>query len=71
MFPELDRSIDRFRKEMGAIDEVAHVLLKGHLLLEEALTAIIEQYVFSSRALGRGKTAIQPARTHRSLFMLA
>lgn len=31
---------------MESVDEVAHVLLKGHLLLEEALSAVIDQYVF-------------------------
>ena len=46
MFPELTRSIEHFREEMAKVDEVAHVLLKGHLLLEEALSQILDQYVF-------------------------
>lgn len=31
---------------MEMVDEVAHVLLKGHLLLEETLSAVLDQYVF-------------------------
>src|SRR5688572_30754256 len=46
MHPELNRAIERFREEMASIDEVAHVLLKGHLLLEEAISLILDQYVF-------------------------
>jgi hypothetical protein len=46
MHPDLFASIERFRNEMETVDETAHVLLKGHLLLEEALSAILDQYVF-------------------------
>jgi hypothetical protein len=46
MFPALQASIDRFTREMSTIDEMVHVLLKGHLLLEEALALIIDQHVF-------------------------
>jgi len=46
MHPDLLASIERFREEMGTVDEVVHVLLKGHLLLEEGLSAILDQYVF-------------------------
>ncbi len=43
---ELSESIQRFRQEMQHVDEVVHVLLKGHLLIEESLTRILEQHVF-------------------------
>src|SRR5688572_25258720 len=46
MFPEMKKALDSFTKEMGAVDEVVHVLLKGHLLIEEALTRIIGLYLF-------------------------
>src|SRR2546428_11736922 len=52
MFPELSDSMRRFRQEMENVDELVHVLLKGHLLLEEALTRILEQYVFHRDHLG-------------------
>lgn len=44
--PEFLRALERFTEEMSRIDEVAHVLLKGHLILEEQLVSIIEQYAF-------------------------
>ncbi len=46
MMPDLGVLTARFSEQMSRIDEVAHVVLKGHLLLEEALTRILEQYVF-------------------------
>lgn len=46
MFPALQASIERFTREMSTNDEMVHVLLKGHLLLEEALALIIDQHVF-------------------------
>lgn len=46
MFPELIATIKRFEHEMGAVDEMVHVLLKGHLLLEEALALIVDQLAF-------------------------
>lgn len=46
MHPELTASIERFKREMETVDDDAHVLLKGHLLLEEAMSEIIDQYVF-------------------------
>ena len=52
MFPELSDSMRRFRQEMEDVDELVHVLLKGHLLLEEALTRILEQYIFQREYLG-------------------
>jgi len=36
---------------MNQIDEVAHVLLKGHLLIEEALTRIIEKFTYHPQHL--------------------
>jgi len=52
MFPELSDSMRRFRQEMEEVDELVHVLLKGHLLLEEALSRILEQHVFHREHLG-------------------
>lgn len=46
---------DRFAKEMEEVDEVVNVLLKGHLLIEEALTRIIELYVFHRKYLDDAK----------------
>jgi hypothetical protein len=46
MFPALHASKERFIREMDTIDEMVHVLLKGHLLLEEELASIIDQHVF-------------------------
>lgn len=43
---EIEASLARFTEEMGTVDEMVHVLLKGHLLLEEALVRIIDQFVF-------------------------
>lgn len=46
MQEEMLSTIHRFKQEMASVDEVTHVLLKGHLLLEEAMAAVIDQYVF-------------------------
>lgn len=46
MLPELTKVIERFQAEMAHVGEVVHVLLKGHLLIEEALNRILEQHVF-------------------------
>ena len=46
MFQELKASIHSFQAELSEVDEVAHLLLKGHLLLEEALSRILDQHVF-------------------------
>jgi len=43
---DFELALARFSNEMGKIDEVLHVLLKGHLLIEEALSRIIDQFVF-------------------------
>lgn len=43
---EILKLVERINAEIVTVDEVAHVLLKGHLLLEESLSRIIEQYVF-------------------------
>src|SRR5687767_14766676 len=52
---ELTASIERFHEEMKSIDEVAHVLLKGHLLIEETLTEIIEQYIFHREHIAKAR----------------
>jgi hypothetical protein len=38
--------LDNFGDQMDKLDEVAHVLLKGHLLIEEWLTRAINQHLF-------------------------
>lgn len=35
-----------FAKQMDSIDELAHLVLKGHLLIEERLNQIFDQYIF-------------------------
>lgn len=70
MHPELLRSIERFRKEMANVDEVAHVLLKGHLLLEEAISLVLDQYVFHREHLGDARLSFhQKALLARSLCL--
>lgn len=46
MSQEIQAAIERFQKEMSSVDELLHVLLKGHLLLEEALENILNLSVF-------------------------
>lgn len=55
MLPELTKVIERFQAEMAHVDEVVHVLLKGHLLIEEALTRILEQHVFHREHLSEAR----------------
>jgi hypothetical protein len=70
MHPELSASIARFREEMANVDEVVHVLLKGHLLIEEALTRILEQYVFHREHLTEARlTFNQKVLLGRSLCL--
>lgn len=45
-------SIQRFQQEMENFDEIVHILLKGHLLIEELLNKILEQHVFHREHLG-------------------
>jgi hypothetical protein len=45
MSPEFDNAGKRFEEEMQAVDDVVHVLAKGHLLIEEALTRVIELHL--------------------------
>ena len=70
MLSELARSIEKFREEMASVDEVVHVLLKGHLLLEEALTQVLEQYVFHREHLGEARLSFnQKVLLGRSLCL--
>jgi hypothetical protein len=46
MTEEVSYAIKRFQEEMSSVDDLVHVLLKGHLLIEEALTRILELYLF-------------------------
>lgn len=43
---DVETALARFSEEMGKVDEIVHTLLKGHLLIEEALSRIIDQFVF-------------------------
>lgn len=43
---EIERALARFSEEMLVVDDTVHTLLKGHLLIEEALARIIDQYAF-------------------------
>lgn len=70
MHPELIRSLARFKEEMAHVDEVAHVLLTGHLLLEESLSMIIDQYIFHREHIGEARlTFHQKSLIVRSLCL--
>jgi hypothetical protein len=70
MFPELEAAIERFTQEMGTVDEMVHVLLKGHLLLEEALALILDQHVFHREHLADARlTFAQKTYIARSLCL--
>jgi len=70
MNPEAARSIERFSDEMTNVDEVAHVLLKGHLLLEEAISLILDQYVFHREHLSQARLSFhQKTLLARSLCL--
>lgn len=43
---EFLQSVERFQAVMGTVDELTHVVLKGHLLIEEALDAVIALHLF-------------------------
>jgi hypothetical protein len=47
--------VARFIREVDSPDEVAHVLLKGHLLIEETLNRILEQYAFHRQHLAEAR----------------
>lgn len=55
MTEELQKAIQRFQGEMETVDELVHVLLKGHLLIEEALAEVIEQHVFHREHLSEAR----------------
>jgi len=55
MFPEMHVAMERFRQEMELVDEIAHVLLKGHLLIEEGMNKVINQYVFHREHLSEAR----------------
>ena len=70
MRPEAVRSLERFREEMENVDEVAHVLLKGHLLLEESISLILDQYVFHREHLAQARLSFhQKTLLARSLCL--
>lgn len=70
MHPDLRASIERFKEEMETVDELAHVLLKGHLLIEEALSAVLDQYVFHREHLEEARlTFAQKTQLARALCL--
>ena len=42
-----DEYLDQFAKHMLEVDELAQVVLKGHLILEEGLTRILKLHVWN------------------------
>lgn len=55
---------------MKTVDEVAHVLLKGHLLIEEALSEVLAQYVFHREHLAEARlTFAQKTQLARALCL--
>lgn len=44
--PTLAAAIERFTGQFGTVDETTTVVLKGHLLIEEALDGIISGFLF-------------------------
>lgn len=43
---EIEKILTRFIQEMAVVDDTIQTLLRGHLLIEEALVRIIDQFVF-------------------------
>lgn len=70
MSPEMNFAAARFREEMERVDELAHILLKGHLLIEESLTRILDQYFFHREYVGEARlTFSQKMNLARSLCL--
>ncbi len=46
MSEPLGKNLSRFLKQMAEVDQVTQVVLKGHLLCEESLGRVIENFVF-------------------------
>ena len=70
MILEIHFAASRFREEMERVDELAHVLLKGHLLIEESLARIHDQYVFHREYVGEARlTFNQKMNLVRSLCL--
>ena len=65
MFPEMLIAMNRFQQEMERVDDIALVLLKGHLLIEEGLKKVIDQYVFHREHLSEARL------TFNQKFLLA
>ncbi len=42
----VDKNLERFAKKMSDLDELGNYILKGHLLVEEMVTRIVESFVF-------------------------
>lgn len=51
MTRELVHVAKRFREELDQVDELVHTLLKGHLLIEEVLSSILEKLAFHPQHL--------------------
>lgn len=55
---------------METVDDVIHVLLKGHLLIEESLSDVLDQYVFHREHLEEARlTFAQKAQVARALCL--
>jgi hypothetical protein len=68
MRPQAKLSLERFNAALLDMDEVVLVLLKGHLLIEEALTGIIELHTFHHEHLDAARLSFnQKACVARAL----
>lgn len=46
MEKDLSTTVDRFNEIMANFDQLAHVVIKGHLLIEEAISNILDLHAF-------------------------
>lgn len=65
MIAELANLIEKFQNELGTVDEVSNVLLKGHLLIEETLSRIIDLYLFHREYIGTARLTFQQKSNNR------
>ena len=64
------RFTERFAEHLGKVDELTLVVLKGHLLLEEAIEKIISTFVFHPEQLADGRlTFVQRVAIARSMSL--
>jgi len=68
MRPQAQLMLDRFNAALASVDETTLVLLKGHLLIEEALVKIIELHTYHHEHLDAARLGFnQKACVARSL----